>query len=144
MQVIVVDVKGQINKKNTKPGLTNKDNHFKYKSKTVHNEVSSRTRSKANNPDKIIRVSTRSKLKFMYTLSAQSILFPFHDVIPLNSHERPKNENLQIGITECKIYRDALMNSKSRNDFDRLRNLHTLDMIDEDDDKSWQCSRMLE
>jgi hypothetical protein len=36
------------------------------------------------------------------------------------------------------------MSSKSRNDFDRLENLLTLDMIEEDDDKSWQFSKMLE
>jgi hypothetical protein len=106
--------------------------------------VSSRTRSKASNPDQRFGVSTGSKFKSIYTLSAQSVLFPLHDVIPLNSHERPKNENLQLVVLECKIYHDALMNSKSRNDLDRLCNLLTLDMIEEDDDKSWQCSKMLE
>jgi hypothetical protein len=45
---------------------------------------------------------------------------------------------------ECKIYHDTLMNSKSRNDFDRLRNLHTMDMIEEYNNKSWQWSKMLE
>jgi ABC-type uncharacterized transport system involved in gliding motility auxiliary subunit len=61
-------------------------------------------------------------------------LFPLHDLVPLNSHERSKNENLQLGIMEYKVYHDALLNSKSRNDFNRLHNLHTLDMIEEDDD----------
>jgi hypothetical protein len=130
------DVQEQINKLDTKPGFTNNDNLPKYKSKSVHNDVSSRARSKANNSDQRIGISTKSKLKNIYTLSAQSVLFPLHDVFPLNSHERPKNENLQSCIMECKTYHDALMNSKSRNDFDRLRNLHTLDMIEEDDDKS--------
>jgi hypothetical protein len=138
------DVQEQINKLDSKPGITNKDNLPKYKSKAVYNDVSSRTRSKASKSDQRIGESTRSKLKSIYTLSAQSVLFPLHDVIPLISHERPKNENLQIRIMECKIYHDALMNSKSRNDFDRLRNLHTLDMIEEVDCKTWQCSKMLE
>jgi hypothetical protein len=71
------------------------------------------------------------------------VFSPLHG-IPLNSHERPKSENLQLGVLECKVYHDALMNSKSRNDFDFLRNLRTLDMVEEDNDKSWQCSRMLE
>jgi hypothetical protein len=45
------DVQEQINKLDTKSGFTKRYNLPKYKSKTVHNEVSSRTRSKANNPD---------------------------------------------------------------------------------------------
>jgi hypothetical protein len=57
------DVQEQINKLDTKPGFTNKENLPKYKSKAVYNDVSSRTRSKANNSDQRIGVSTRSKLK---------------------------------------------------------------------------------
>jgi hypothetical protein len=57
------DVQEQINKPDTKPGFTNKYKLPKCKSKTVHNEASSRTRSKANKSDQRIDVFTRSKLK---------------------------------------------------------------------------------
>jgi hypothetical protein len=42
------------------------------------------------------------------------------------------------------VYHDALMKCKSRNDFNRLCNLHTLGMIGEDNGASWQCSKMIE
>jgi hypothetical protein len=57
------DVREQISKPDTKPGFTNKYKLTKYKSKTVHNEVSSGTRFKANKSDQRIGVFTTSKLK---------------------------------------------------------------------------------
>ena len=36
------------------------------------------------------------------------------------------------------------MNSKSKIDFDRLCSLRMLDMAEENEDTSWECSRMLE
>ena len=42
------------------------------------------------------------------------------------------------------MYHSVLMNSKSKIDFDCLRNLHILDMVEEGEDTSWKCSRMLE
>jgi hypothetical protein len=42
------------------------------------------------------------------------------------------------------VYYNALMKYNSRNGFDWLRNLHTMDMVEEDSDVSKQCSKMLE
>jgi hypothetical protein len=42
------------------------------------------------------------------------------------------------------MYHSVLMNSKYKFDFDRLRNLHMLNMAAEREDTSWECSRMLE
>ena len=67
-----------------------------------------------------------------------------HNLIPLNGQRRLDDKVLQLGTSECKIYHSVLMNSKSKIDFDRLRNLHILDMAEESEDTSWECSRMLE
>ena len=67
-----------------------------------------------------------------------------HDFIPLSGQRRLEDKRLQLVTSEYKMYHSVLMNSKSKIDFDRLRNLHMLDMAEESEDTSWECSRMLE
>ena len=42
------------------------------------------------------------------------------------------------------MYHSVLMNSKSKVDFDCLHNLHMLDVAEESEDTSWECSKILE
>jgi hypothetical protein len=57
--------------------------------------------------------------------------------------ENLKNIDLHLGVTECKIYHSALMGSKSQAEFDRLHQLHVLDMTEDDKDKSWECNKVI-
>ena len=115
----------------------------KSKTRIINDDVSARTRSKANQLDQHVGVSTRSKLQQTYNLSIQTLLCPLHGIIPLTNHERSNNENLELGVKECKVYHDDLMKSKYSMDFDRLHHLHRLDLAGEDRYTSWQCSKML-
>jgi hypothetical protein len=83
------DVQEQINKLDTKPGFTNKDNHPKYKSKAVYNDVSSRTRSKANNPDQRIGVSTRSSKILLFIYFSYADIFYFAYKVEGSNHGFP-------------------------------------------------------
>ena len=103
------DVQEQINKLDTKPGVTSKNNPPKCKPRIINDDVSARTRSKAIQLDQNIGVSTRSKLQRTYKLNVQTLLFPLHDVIPLSNHGKFNNEDLQLGVKECKTYHDGLM-----------------------------------
>ena len=70
------DVQEQINKLDTKPGVTSKNNPSKCKPRIINDDVSARTRLKAIQLDKNIGISTRSKLQQTYKLSVQTLLFP--------------------------------------------------------------------
>ena len=75
-------------------------------------------------------------------LSVQGFVFALHHLMPLSGQRRPDDKAFQLGTSECKMYHSVLMNSKSKIDFDHLRNLHMLDMAEESEDTSWECSRM--
>ena len=64
-----LDVQEQINKLDTKPGVTSKNNPPKSKPRIINDDVSARTRSKTNQLDQSVGVSTRSKLQQAYNLS---------------------------------------------------------------------------
>ena len=57
--------------------------------------------------------------------------------------EKFNNEDLQLGVKECKAYHNGLMQSKSIMEFDRLRHLYILDMAEDDRDTSRQYSKVL-
>jgi hypothetical protein len=54
-----------------------------------------------------------------------------------------KNIDLHLGIPECQIYHSALTGSKSQIELDRLHQLHILDRLEDDQDKSWECTKVL-
>jgi hypothetical protein len=58
-------------------------------------------------------------------LSLRIIFFPLHDA-----------QDLQLGVLECKVCRNILLNTKSQIDFDSLLQLHMLDQTEEDNDMS--------
>jgi hypothetical protein len=50
---------------------------------------------------------------------------------------------LQLGVLECKVYHNTLLNTKSQFDFDRLLQLHLLDNTEKDKDMSWECYKII-
>jgi hypothetical protein len=75
-------------------------------------------------------------------LSAQGLLFPLHDIVPLNNPNTNNRDDLQLCTNECKMYHDGSIKFESQVDFDRLRNLHLLDK-NEVGYTSWKCIKML-
>jgi hypothetical protein len=115
----------------TKPSLTYvwKDSHHKHKLRNTHNDVSNRTRSKADYTDQHIGSRTRSKMHNINVnnLSVQNIFFPLHDAILFQGHGMSQKQDLQLGVVEYKVYHSVLLNTKSQVYFDRLVQLHMLD-----------------
>jgi hypothetical protein len=69
----------------TKPSLTFvwKDSHHKHRSRKTNNDVSNRTRSKADYTDQHSGSRTRSKMQNINVnnLSVQNLFFPLHDAV---------------------------------------------------------------
>jgi hypothetical protein len=70
-------------------------------------------------------------------------LFLVHDAILFQKHGKSQAQDLQLGIVECKVYHNDLLNAKSQVDFDRLL-LHMLDNTEEDNDMSWECHKVVD
>jgi hypothetical protein len=122
-----------------------KDSHHKHRSRNSNNDVSNRTRSKADYTDQHIGSRTRSKMHNINVnnLSVQNLFFSMHDAILFQGHGKSQAQDLQLGVAECKIYHHVLMNTKSQIDFDRLLQLHMLDQTEEDSDMSWECHNVV-
>jgi hypothetical protein len=134
------DVQESIKLLDTKPSLTFvwKDIHHKHKSRNTNNDVSNRTRSKADFTDQHIGSRTRSKMHNINVnnLSDQNLFFPLHDAILLQGHGKSQAQDLQLKVLECKVYHNVLMNTKFQVDYYRLLQLHVLDNTEEDNDIS--------
>jgi hypothetical protein len=124
----------------TKPSLSFvwKDSHLKHKSRRTNNDVSNRTRSKADYTDQHMGSRTRSKMHNVNVnnLSVQNLFFPLHDAILFQGYRKSQAQDLQLRVLECKTYHNVLMSTKSQIDFDCLLQLHMLDNIEEDNDMS--------
>jgi hypothetical protein len=46
-------------------------------------------------------------------------------------HGKSQGQDLQLGVSECKVYHNVLINTKSQIDFDRLLQLHMLGKTEE-------------
>jgi hypothetical protein len=140
------DVQESIKLLDTKPSISFvwKDSHHKHKSRRTNNDVSNRTRSKADCTDQHIGSRTRSKMHNINVnnLSVQNLFFPLHDAISFQAHGKSQAQDLQLGVLECKVYHNVLMNNTSQIDFDRLLQLHMLDQTEEDNDMSWECHKV--
>jgi hypothetical protein len=73
----------------------------------------------------------------------QNLYFPLHDSILFQGHGKDQVQDLQLGVLECKIYRNAVMNTKYH-DFDCLSPLHKLDKTEEDKDMTWKCCNIVD
>jgi hypothetical protein len=135
------DVQESLKLLDTKPSVTFiwKDSHHKHKSRRTNNDLSNRTRSKADYTDQHIHSRTRSKMHNTYlnNLSVQNLFFPLHDAILFQGHGKSQAQDLQLEIVECKVYHNNLLNTKSQIDFDCLLQLHMPDKTEEDNDMSW-------
>jgi hypothetical protein len=102
--------------------------------------VSNRTRSKADYTDQHFGSRTRSKMHIVNVnnLSVQNLFFPLHDAILFQAHRKSQAQDLQLGVLECKIYQNVLMNTKFQVDLDRLLLLNILDKTEEYKDMSWE------
>jgi hypothetical protein len=126
------DIQESLELLDTKPSNVRKDSHHKHKSRKTNNDVSNRTRSKADYTDQHIGSRTRSKMHNINVnnLIVQNLLF---------AHGKSQAQDLQLGVLECKVYHNILMNTKSQVNFDRLLQLHMLDNTEEDKYMSWEC-----
>jgi hypothetical protein len=108
--------------------------------------VSNRTRSKADYTGQNISSRTRSKMHNINVndLTVQSLFFPLHDAILFHGHGKSQAQDLQLGVLECKVNHNVLMNTKSQIDFDRLLQLHMLDQTKEDNDMPWECHKVVD
>jgi outer membrane protease len=72
-----------------------KDSHHKHKSRRTNNDVSNRTRSKADYSDQHIGSRTRSKMHCVNYLSFQILFFPLHDRILFQGHGKYQSQDLK-------------------------------------------------
>jgi hypothetical protein len=128
----------------TKPTFVWKDSHHKHKSRNTNNDVSDRTRSKVDHTDQNIDSRTRSKMHNVNNLSVKNLFFPLLDAILFQGHGKYQAQDLQLGVVECNVYHNVLMNTKCQIDFDCLLHLHMLDNTEEDKDMSWECCKVVD
>jgi hypothetical protein len=91
--------------------------------------VSNRPRSKADYTHQHVGSRTRSKMHSVNVnnFSVLNLFFPLHDAILFQGHGLFQTQDLQLGVSECNVYHNVVMNTKSKVDFDRLLQLHMLD-----------------
>jgi hypothetical protein len=75
------DLQGSLKLLDTKSSFVWKDIHHKYKSRKTNNNVSNRTRSKADYTDQHIGSRTRSKMHNLKYSSVQDFFFALNDEI---------------------------------------------------------------
>jgi hypothetical protein len=82
-----------------------KDTYHKSKSRRTNNDVSNRTSSKADYTDHHICSRTRSKMHNLNlsSLSVQNLFFPLHGAILFQGHGKSQEQDLQLGVVECKV-----------------------------------------
>jgi hypothetical protein len=77
--------------------------------------VSTRTSSKAEYTDQHDGSRTRTTMHSVNVnkLSVQNLFFPLLDAILFQGHEKSQKQDLLLGVSECKVYHNVLLNSKS-------------------------------
>jgi hypothetical protein len=98
------DVQESLKLLDTKPSLSFvwKDSHHKHGSTKTNNDVSNRTRSKADYTDQHIGSRTRSKMHNINVnkLSVQNLFFHLDSAILFQGHGKSQAQNLQLGVVE--------------------------------------------
>jgi hypothetical protein len=97
------DLQESLKLSDTKPSFVWKDSHHKHKSTKTKNDVSNRTRSKADYIDHHIGSRNLSKMQNMNVnnLSVQNLFFPLHDATLFQTHGKSQAQDLQLGVVEC-------------------------------------------
>jgi hypothetical protein len=100
--------------------------------------VSNRTRSKADYTDQHLFNRTRSKMHNVNVnnLGVQNLFFPLHHSILFQGHAKSQAQDLQLGVLECKVYHNIVLNTKSQVNFDRLLQQHMFNQTEEDNHMS--------
>jgi hypothetical protein len=103
------DVQESLKLLDTKPSFVCKDSHHKHKSRKNDNDVSTRTRSKADYTDQHIGSRTRSKMHNINVnnLIVQNLFFPLHDATLFQVYGKFQAQDLQLGVVECKVYHNV-------------------------------------
>jgi hypothetical protein len=120
----------------TKPSFIWKESRHMHKSRKTNHYVSNRSRSKADYTDQHIGSRSRSKMHNINNLSVQNLFFPLHDEILFQGNRTSQEQDLQLGVVECKVYHNVLMIIEYQADVDCLLQLHMLDKTEEDNDMS--------
>jgi hypothetical protein len=140
------DVQESVKLLDTKPSFVWKDSHHYHKSRKTINDVLNRTRSKTDYTDQHIVSRNRSKMHNVNTnnLRVQNLFFPLHDEILFQGHGKSQEQYLKLGVSECKVYHNVLLNTKFQVDFDRLLQLHIINKTEEDKDVSYECYKVVD
>jgi hypothetical protein len=80
----------------------------------------------------------------MNNFSVQNVFFPLHDLTLFQGHGMSQKQDLKLGVLECRVYYNVLLNTKSQIDFDRLLQQNTLDNSEVDNDMSRECYKILD
>jgi hypothetical protein len=59
--------------------------------------------------------------------SVQNLFFPLYYAILFQGLGKSQAQDFQLGVVECKVYHNVLLNTKFQVDFDCLLHLHMLD-----------------
>jgi len=132
-----------INKLDVMPPNLPRNSHSKQKTRKQNDDVASRTRSKTGHLEQNVGNRTRSKLQAICNSSSQEVFFPLYDIVMFENNADYKDVDLHLGLPECQIYHSSLIGSKSQTELDRLLQLHILDKSDNDQNKSWKCTKVL-
>jgi hypothetical protein len=100
--------------------------------------VSNRTRSNADYTDQHVGSRTRSKMHNVNVnnLSVQNLFFHLNYATLFQGYGKSQAQDLQLGVSECKVYHNLFLDTKSQVDLDRLLQLHMLDETEEENDMS--------
>jgi hypothetical protein len=91
------DIQESLKLLDTKPSFVWKDSHHKHKSRNTNNDVSNRTRSKADYTNQHIGSRTRSKMHNLNvnSLTVQNLIFPLNDGILFQGYGKAQEQDLQ-------------------------------------------------
>jgi hypothetical protein len=53
-------------------------------------------------------------------LTVQNIFFPLHDAILFQGHGKSQAQDLQLGVLECKVYHNFLLNMSDKTEEDNV------------------------
>jgi hypothetical protein len=137
------DVQVMISKLHVMPSNLLGNSHSRQKTRKLNNDVAHRTRSKTGHLEQNVGDRTRSKLQAICNSSVQEVFFLLYDVVLFENHANNKNIHLHLVIPKCQIYHSALTGSKSQIELGRLHQLHVLGRLEDDEVKSWECTKVL-
>jgi hypothetical protein len=120
------DVQESLKLLDTKPSFVWKDSHHKHKPTKTNNDVSNRTRSKADYTDLHIGSRTRSKMHNVNVnnLSVQNLFFPLHDAILFHGYGKCKSQDLQLGVVDLSNPKPIISFARNNNLLDKMPFCH--------------------